>query len=574
MQKKLHLIGEADIYSVNLLIERLEALDEKVECKYNEASRDLQLNTENKDIVDEVNSIIEELSLNIRTVERKRGRRPSNVEFEKRVFLFSDLQSAENGVFLVSYLLNDSQIREARFDYRQKILTVETTDPFIFNKISKVVEAFEEDITITESYSKEKTFDIRLMYQFFMMAVLFFSIALIIVTLEDPSFLSFISWIVAYGILVFDNAKTALEFIKEKRYFETVNLMVLSSFLMFIAGFKFEALFTMFVYQTINALFKKNYVQLVERLVKQMDKTVDLIKVKDNDVYTEKQVEEVEQGDVILLNTGDTCLFEGKVVEGEVVIDTLLMDGNSENTTCKIGSRISSGAKIISGGANLEVIKTYHETKLHRLYQFNLSDLEEAGYLEQKEDKKIQIYTMVICVISLIGFVAGVITKKPNVSLAAAALLVACPSTIVLMLKQFIYQFEMIKALKNNVIIKDESSLSKIIEELRKYYKQPNNDIDNIEVKSHLGGYKRQNIQEECDCIYESKQQLENVYQYIYKLDCSWNKSKLYSLIIKLILLFFLLMSFMSYALFIAGVFIVECVVYLNIVKIMDEKVK
>ena len=207
MQKKIHLIGEVDMHSIDLIVEQLKLQDDTIECKYIEETRDLQLNTNNKDILDIINHIIEELALNIKTVERKRGRKPSNVEFEKRVFLFSNLKSVENGVFLVSYLLNDSQIREARFDYRQKILTVETTDPFIFNKISKVVSAFGEDITITESYSKEKTFDIALMYRFFFIALLLFSVALVTVTLEEPTALSFIAWIVVYTILALEVLK-------------------------------------------------------------------------------------------------------------------------------------------------------------------------------------------------------------------------------------------------------------------------------------------------------------------------------------------------------------------------------
>lgn len=575
MQKKIHLIGEVDMHSIDLIVEQLKLQDDTIECKYIEETRDLQLNTNNKDILDIINHIIEELTLNIKTVERKRGRKPSNVEFEKRVFLFSDLKSVENGVFLVSYLLNDSQIREARFDYRQKILTVETTDPFIFNKISKVVSAFGEDITITESYSKEKTFDIALMYRFFFIALLLFSVALVTVTLEEPTALSFIAWIVVYTILAFRSAKATYHNFLKKQYFESVNFVILGSLLMFIYGYRYEASLSLFVYQSANTIFRDNYSHLVNRLVKQMDKTVENIRVLDHDVYVDKQVEEVEKGDVILLNQNETCLFEGKITDGQVTIDTLLMDGNKEKTICQVGDMVSSGAKIIKGGANMEVVKPYQETKLSELFQFSFSDLEDEGYLEKKERRRNQLLMLLMCVVGALVLIGSFILNHTHLLLFGLCLFIICPPFIASLLKQFIYQFEMINALKNNVIIKDENSLSVIIEELRKYYKQPHQDGDyeKLNIKHHLGGYKRQEIATEYDCIYESKESLEKVYAYIYRLDHSWHRLRLYSLILKFVLLALLLTPLMSYTLFTFGVFVIEAFIYLNVVKIMDEKV-
>ena len=137
MMKKIHLVGEINNEVIDNLIQQLETNEHISKIEYKEQTHDLHIQTDSKDYMSLLAEVIEELRLNIKAIERKKSNDKSEKPFEKRVFLFSDLKSSENAVFLTSYLLNDPQIREAKFDHNQKILTLETNDPFIYTKLHR-----------------------------------------------------------------------------------------------------------------------------------------------------------------------------------------------------------------------------------------------------------------------------------------------------------------------------------------------------------------------------------------------------------------------------------------------------
>ncbi len=573
MQRKVHLIGDVDLSKVNQIIDMLKEKEENIDCEYIESLRDLKIDSNNDHIIEILNGVIDSLSFNIKVVERKRGRKPSNQAIEKRIFMFTDFISNENAMFLVSYLLNNPQIKEAKFDYRQQILTVKTTDAFIFNKISRVVEVFDENIEITESYAKAKKLDMYLMLKFMMLAILVFSVSLILVTLYDPTIVSVIAWIVTYLIIAFRNAKEVFDNFKDHHYLETTNVILFSSMLMFLIGYFYEATIILFIYQSLERWLKQRCFKLVTRLVKQIDKTVKLIRVKDGDVYVQKQVDDIKENDVILLNQGSMCLFDGVVLDGTITVNTCLLDGNKDNKECKQEDFVASGTKIVQGGADLKVTKPYHKTKISKLYQYSLIDMNEIGELEQKETR---IHRILLCIAVMLSLVMLLVSIFSNhISLLGPALLIILSSFTVSMIRRFIYQFAIIKALKNDIFIKNEKSLGKIIQDVRCYFRLPKEKQKSYEhqFQYHLGGIENINKMKQYDCIYDDELVLEKVLLFIYQLDRKWRLEKLLSFSLKLILFILLAFKLINFTIFIIFAFSIDCMLYLHMVKTMEKKV-
>lgn len=573
MLKKIHLVGDVQLANIEIIIEALSTTEDIEKIEYKESTHDIHFETSRIDYMELLAKIIEETQLNIKTVERKRSGDTSEKVFEKKIYLFSNLQSSENAVFLVSYLLNDPQVSEARFDHQQKILTVITTDPFIYTKIRHVIDAFGENIEITENYVLEKTFNYGLMYRYLYIALLLFSFSLFIVTSEEPSIVTMMSGIVMYGLLAKGYVVDAMRYIKNKMYINTNNIVLLGTLLLLIFNRPLEASIALIVYYYLHLAFQSFERQIIDRLVNSVDNLIRIVKVETSEGIEEKQVEEVEIEDVII-QEGGIFYFDGVVLEGHGEVDSMLMKGNEQFTPIQQGDLIFSGTSLNSGSIKFKVTKMYKDTIFNRLFIWNPRRLKETGYLEKRDNKEFLYITYAFIALSLLGIILGYINQSTILVISSCALLTTIFPFALSRLTPYIYENIMIEALIHRVIIKDEDSLGKIIEWVRKQKcEKISEDIDlnETDLKVHLGNYLDETIREENDCIYTSKKELVNIFNFIKYFDKQWIRLKYLSYIFKIVVvLLFYVQLFNFFGLLFANGFL--AFIILVVVKYLLDK--
>lgn len=550
MMKKIHLVGEINNNIIENLIQQLETNEPISKIEYNEATHDLQFQTESKEYMSLLAEAIEALQLNIKAIERKNSSDKSEKPFEKRIFLFSDLKSSENAVFLTSYLLNDPQIREAKFDHNQKILTLETNDPFIYTKLRHVIDAFGENIEITENYAKEQTFNYRLMYRYLYIALLLFSFSLYIVTREEPTIVTLFSGIVMCGLLSIRVVMNAIELIKAKDYLNTTNLILLGSLLLLIFNRPLDAAIALFVFQYLVMAFKSFEKQIINLLVGNVDNLIRIVKIQVDDEVIEKQVEEVEHDDILILEERNLAYFNGIVVSGEAKVDTLLMNGNSELATLKTGDMIEAGYQIAEGQVTIRVMNTYPETKFNQIYDWSPKRLVEKGYLETREKNDYLYFTFTMLAIGAILVIAGLFMKNIHLSMTGLTLIITCYPFALSLLSPYVYDNAMIEAMGQRVLLKDENSLSKLVEWLRKQKTETLNeslDLDTIGIKFNHGNFLDETIRHESDIIYHNKEALIKVFKCIKDFDKQWVYFKYISYGVKIVTILLFYVNFFSF---------------------------
>lgn len=550
MMKKIHLVGEINNGVIDNLIQQLETNEHISKIEYKESTHDLHIETDSKDYMSLLAEAIEELQLNIKAIERKKSNDKSEKPFEKRVFLFSDLKSSENAVFLTSYLLNDPQIREAKFDHNQKILTLETNDPFIYTKLRHVIDAFGENIEITENYIKEQTFDYRLMYRYLYVALLLFSFSLYIVTRQEPTIVTLFSGIVMCGLLSVRLVINAVELIKAKDYLNSNNLILLGAFLLLLFNRPLDAAIALFVFQYLQMAFSSFERQIINLLVSNVDNLIRIVKVRVDDEIEEKQVEEVEHDDILILEERDLSYFEGIVVEGEAKVDRLLMNGEAELAELKTGDKIDAGDQVVEGQLSIKVVKTYPETQFNQIYDWSPKRLVEKGYLETREKNDYLYFTYSMLAIGAVLVAAGLFMKNTHLSITGLVIITTCYPFALSLLSPYVYDNAMIEAMGQRVLLKDENSLSKLVEWLRKQKTETINESLDIEasgIKFNRGNYLDETIRNESDIIYHNKESLIKFFRYIKDFDKQWVYFKYISYGVKIVTVLLFYINFFSF---------------------------
>ena len=550
MIRKLHLVGDVSEQNIATLLQICKEQDLFDQVEYIENKHDLEIETERANYFFLLEQIIADNDFNIKMIERKKGNNKEEKQFEKRIFLFSDLKSQENEVFLVSYLLNDPQVREAKFDHNQKILTLETNDPFIYTKIKHVVDAFGEEITVHETIFDKQGVDMRFMGRFVYVAVFFFAFALYIVTRMDPSIITLISGGVMYGLFAYPYCKELVDNLKEKNYLEYDNMILLGTLVLVFINYPLEATATLFVLDFLKASILSFNNQIINRLVVSIDHLASLVEVKEEEENEAKQVEEVEADDILICEAGDLIYFDGEVSSGEATIDGLLMNGDEQPLKVKVGDIIHSGYEIIDGSIEVKVTRTYSESFFNKVYDWSPRHLLKKGYLEIEDNKDTTRFIYAMLILALIEIVFGMVMHDRYVLMGACLTVITSYPYTCITLGPYIYDNAMINAIVNKVLIKDENSLSKIMEWVRNIPQELLNETINLDiapVQFHLGNYLDEEVRENSDCIYRDKKQLVKVLKMVKATDHVWSRTRYLSYIVKAIGIFAFVMHFTSY---------------------------
>ena len=577
MLRRLHLVGDLNEVAMETIKTALENVETITKIEYIESLHDLHIDTDHEEDLKTLENIIEENQLNIKFIEKKKNLDKTHPEFEKKVFLFSNLSSQANSVFVISYLMNDPQVRDAKFDYSQKILTVETNDPFIYSKIQHVISAFGEEIDITESYVKEQGVNYALMYRYLYIALVLFSFSLHVVTLQEPTIVTILSGVMMYGLLGYRFIIDGINNIKKKDFINYNNFVLLGSLLLLLVNHALEASIALFIFLWLQKAIESFSHQIIDRLVTQVDNMVLYVKVKAEDGEEEKQVEEVEVGDIVFLNSAAMCYFDGTILDGQAKVDALLMNGQVDPMEVGVGDSLYSGYEIQEGSVELEVTKTYSEGYYNQLYEWSPKQLIEKGYLEIRDHQDNQRFIYRMLIVSMICILAGLLLHNIHYALGGFVTILMTYPLSCETLGAYIYENAMIVALRKRVLMKDENSLSKMMEWAKsKEMDQINEetDVSLLPFKCHQGNYYDKQVREENDCIYKNKKDLMAILRYLKSIDKLWTRTRYMSYIVKVVCILLFILNLLSVTDVLIVTALLSFVILVFIKGIMDKEVE
>ena len=242
--------------------------------------------------------------------------------------------------------------------------------------------------------------------------------------------------VLAYIILGADVVMRALKNILKGRVFDENFLMTISTVGAFVIGEYPEAVAVMLFYQ-IGELFQDMAVRRSRKSISSlMDIRPDSANVKRNGALIEVSPQEVAVGEIIVVKPGEKIPLDGVVIDGESMLDTRALTGESVPRSIKKGDTALSGCINQSGAVTIEVTKEYGESTVSKIIDLVENAASRKALTENFITKFARYYTPAVVILAVLLAVVppllfgGVWAEWINRSFVF--LVISCPCALVI----------------------------------------------------------------------------------------------------------------------------------------------
>ncbi len=166
-----------------------------------------------------------------------------------------------------------------------------------------------------------------------------------------------------------------------------------------------------------------------------MDIRPDFANLKQNDDYIKVSPYDVKVDDIILVKPGEKIPLDGIVIDGESMLDTSALTGESVPRKTKIGDSVLSGTINQKGLLTIKVLKPFTESSVSKILDLVENASSKKAKTENFITKFAKYYTpvVVILALSLAIFLPMIIdiSYSESINRALIFLVVSCPCALV-----------------------------------------------------------------------------------------------------------------------------------------------
>lgn len=149
--------------------------------------------------------------------------------------------------------------------------------------------------------------------------------------------------------------------------------------------------------------------------------------VGDDGATEEVDVDDLEEGNVVLVKAGGQVPVDGKVVDGSGYVNESSITGESRPLNKHNGDSVYSGAIVESGTLQVEATQVGDETTFSKIIELVEEAQDTKSPAEKFIDKFAQYYTPAVLVIAILVF-----AFSQNLRLAITVLVLGCPGALVI----------------------------------------------------------------------------------------------------------------------------------------------
>lgn len=244
-------------------------------------------------------------------------------------------------------------------------------------------------------------------------------------------------YIASYIIVGLDIVKKAIRNIFRGKVFDENFLMTVATIGAFGIGQFPEAVEVILFYQ-VGELFQSYAVDKSRRSISSlMDIRPDIANVLRNDEIIKLDPDEVKIGEIVIVKPGEKVPLDGIVIEGNSMLDTMALTGESVPRKVELNDNILSGCINKDGLLKIKVTKEYSESTACKI----LDLVENASIKKSKSENFItkfaKYYTPIVVVIAVIlAIIPPILTGCNNfqdwIYRALSFLVVSCPCALVI----------------------------------------------------------------------------------------------------------------------------------------------
>ena len=283
---------------------------------------------------------------------------------------------------------------------------------------------------------KHKKMLIRIIAAFFLLAGLMIAEHTGKLESLEGSWALFVIYLIPYLVIGYDIIFKAARNIKNGQIFDENFLMMVATFGAFGVKEYSEAVAVMLFYQ-VGELFQSYAVGKSRQSISEMmDICPEYANIEVDGVLTQVDPDEVEIGNFIVVKPGERIPLDGVVIEGESLVDTAALTGESVPRKAAAGDEVISGCVNGSGTLKVEVTKEFEDSTVAKILELVENASSKKANVENFITKFAKYYTPVVTIGAVILAVLPPLILGGGwgewVQRACIFLVISCPCALVI----------------------------------------------------------------------------------------------------------------------------------------------
>lgn len=244
-------------------------------------------------------------------------------------------------------------------------------------------------------------------------------------------------------------------------------LITLATFIAFLLGHYGEAL-AVLIFYSFGEVFEDIATDKSRDNIKSL---MDIVpqkaqRINSDGSISEIDIEKIKVGDLILAKDGDRIAVDGEVYEGEGLLDTSSLTGESLPKSIRGGSKILSSSILSSGIIKYKALKVFEDSIASKIINLIEESNEKKSDSERLITRFAKVYTpIVVALAALIAIVPPLLGfgLKEYLLRSGTFLILACPCALVISIP-LTYISGLGLASKNKILLKGSKFFEKIID--------------------------------------------------------------------------------------------------------------
>ncbi|MCI6989450.1 MAG: cadmium-translocating P-type ATPase [Campylobacter sp.] len=160
---------------------------------------------------------------------------------------------------------------------------------------------------------------------------------------------------------------------------------------------------------------------------------VNDILVKQGDKFQRININEIKKGDIILINSGEKVLIDGRIISGQASFDYASLSGESLPLYKESGDEITSGAICIDGSVEYTATSDFQSSVFSKIINLLQNATLQKTKIEVTVNKIAKFFTPTVITLAIIAFVGWWFSGESferSLMIFISVLVIACPCAL------------------------------------------------------------------------------------------------------------------------------------------------
>ena len=280
----------------------------------------------------------------------------------------------------------------------------------------------------------------KVLYRIIATALLY-AVLLVMEHIVKPVFMeqwyvTLVLFLIPYFVIGWDIMYKAVRNISHGQVFDENFLMLIATIGAFVVGEYSEGVAVMLFYQ-VGELFQSYAVNRSRQSITQlMDICPEYANIEEDGVLKQVDPDDVEVGSIIVVKPGERIPLDGIVVEGESLIDTAALTGESVPRSAKAGDEIISGCVNGSGTLKVKTTKEFDDSTVAKILELVENASSKKAKVENFITRFAKYYTPVVTIGAVILAILPPLILGGGwaewIQRACIFLVISCPCALVI----------------------------------------------------------------------------------------------------------------------------------------------